>query len=175
MGTMFDTTDSDPAQTFHGLDVEAAAAYGNGSYANYEAAHKAFPHLHVLEVDVDGAGVGKAGDFEKGDMPYSEAGSWAKRRIAAGIKRPVIYFSVTAWPEVIDSLKAAGVAREDVRLWTAHYDGRPHLCSSACAPGVTGTADATQWGSHGTTPATLPPEYANHNIDVSQTSDSFFD
>ena len=31
MGTMFDTV-GDPAQTFHGLTVEAVAAYGNGHF-----------------------------------------------------------------------------------------------------------------------------------------------
>lgn len=47
MGTMFDTTDDAPGQTFHGLDVGPVAAYGNGRYASYEAVKKEFPHLHV--------------------------------------------------------------------------------------------------------------------------------
>lgn len=172
MGTMFDTA-SDPAQTFRGLDVQAIAAYGNGRYANYEAAKREFPHAHVLEIDVSGEGIGHAGDFEQGDMSYGHAGTWAKGRIEAGIHRPVIYFSVGNWGAVMESLASAGLDRSHVRIWTAHYDGRPHLCSSACEPGITGTADATQWGS-ADAPSTLPAEYRGRNIDVSETANDFF-
>lgn len=53
MGTMFDTTD-DPATTLVGLQVEAIAAYANGKFANYGAAAREFPSVHLLEVDVNG-------------------------------------------------------------------------------------------------------------------------
>ena len=49
---------------------------------------------------------------------------------------------------------------------TAHYNGSEHLCSSACGFGVTGSADATQWGSSDH-PETLPSIYAHRDIDVS--------
>ncbi len=172
MGTMFDTA-SDPGATFSGLSVEAVAAYGNGKFANYTRAKQQFPNAHVLQIDVSGQGIGDTGDFEPGDMRYSRAGSWAKERIRAGVKRPVLYFSVSHWQEVMASLREAGVSRNDVRIWTAHYNGRPHLCSAACGFGITGTADATQWGSrdaHGT----LPSRYAGRNIDVSMTADDFW-
>lgn len=172
MGTMFDTV-NDPKETFAGLEVEAIAAYGNGSFANFKAAKKEFPHAHVLEIDVNGQGIGNAGDFEVGDMAFSHAGSWAKGRIAAGVHRPVIYFSVSNWGAIMASLAAAGLKREDVRIWTAHYNGDAHLCSSSCGFGVTGHANATQWGSaqaHGT----LPPPYAGRVIDVSKTGPGFF-
>jgi hypothetical protein len=171
MGTMFDTV-GDPREVFSGLEVEAVAAYGNGSFANYGKAKAEFPRVPVLEIDVSGEGIGDAGDFERGDMPYSEAGGWAKRRIEAGVHRPVVYFSVSNWPEVKQSLEAAGIHPDQVRLWTAHYTGRAHLCSSACGFGdkPTDHADATQWGSEGT----LPPPYSGRNIDVSMTADDFF-
>src|SRR5690349_4260174 len=129
MGTMLDTVD-DPQRTFAGLEVEAVAAYGNGKFANHKAAKKAFPNAHVLEIDVSGKGIGNVGDFEPGDMSYGSAGEWAKGRIEAGVHRPVIYFSASHWKEVMRSLKAAGLDRKDVRIWTAHYTGKPHLCSS---------------------------------------------
>ena len=96
MGTMFDTTD-DPATTLVGLQVEAIAAYANGKFANYGAAAREFPSVHLLEVDVNGQQVGNAGDFEAGDMPYSEAGPWAKARLSQGVARPVVYFQVSSW------------------------------------------------------------------------------
>jgi hypothetical protein len=171
MGTMFDTS-GDPAESFRGLDVESVAAYGNGRYTNYPAAKREFPNVPVLELDVKGEGIGHGGDFESGDMPASEAGSWAKKRIAAGVHRPVIYFQVSSWEPIMASLRAAGLEREHVRIWTAHYDGRPHLCSSACGYGVTGEADATQWGS-ADYPSTLPAPYKGHHLDVSETAPSF--
>lgn len=172
MGTMFDTTD-DPATTLVGLQVEAIAAYANGKFANYGAAAREFPSVHLLEVDVNGQQVGNAGDFEAGDMPYSEAGPWAKARLSQGVARPVVYFQVSSWASVAQSLASAGVSRNDVRLWTAHYTGQQHTCSSACGYGVTGAADATQWASSDA-PGTVPSAYRNRNIDVSITADDFW-
>ncbi|HUC01097.1 MAG TPA: hypothetical protein VMS11_14850 [Solirubrobacterales bacterium] len=172
MGTMFDTV-NDPKETFAGLEVEAIAAYGNGKFANFKAAKKEFPNVHVLEIDVNGQGIGNVGDFEAGDMDFSHAGSWAKSRIRAGVHRPVIYFSVSNWDTVMSSLRAAGLKRSDVRIWTAHYTGKAHLCSSKCGFGVEGHANATQWGS-ADAQGTLPPPYAGHVIDVSKTSPDFF-
>jgi peptidoglycan hydrolase-like protein with peptidoglycan-binding domain len=172
MGTMFDTV-NDPARTFAGLPVEAVAAYGNGRFANFAAAKREFPRAHLLEIDVSGQGIGNAGDFEPGDMAYSSAGRWAKQRLDAGVWRPVLYFSVSNWQAVFQSLNAAGVPRSKVRIWTAHYTGRPHLCSSACNRAVSGTADATQWGSPDAR-GTLPSPYAGHNVDVSITANDFW-
>jgi hypothetical protein len=169
MGTMFDTVD-DPRSTFSGLQVEAVAAYGNGHPTNYPQAKKEFPDVPVLEIDVMGERIGDAGDFETGDMHAQEVGSWAKARIDAGVHRPVAYFPVANWRTVIESLAEAKLARDDVRIWTAHHTGRPHLCSSACGFGVTGTADATQWGA----PGYLPAPYHGRNIDVSMTANDFF-
>jgi hypothetical protein len=172
MGTMFDTA-GDPGRNFRGLRFDAIAAYGNGSFANYDRARRQFPRLHILKIDVTGAGIGTAGDFEPGDMSYDHAGRWAKGRIAAGVWRPVIYFSTSHWGEIMSSLQGAGIARSDVRIWTAHYTGKEHLCSSRCGFGVTGRADATQWGSSDH-PGTLPSVYAHRTIDVSKTADNFW-
>ncbi len=171
MGTMFDTV-GDPAATFKGLQVDAVAAYGNGKYANYGEAKREFPKVPVLEIDVSGQGIGNAGDFEAGDMPYHEAGPWAKKRIAAGVRRPVVYFSVSQWPAIKESIHAAGLEIADVRIWTAHYTGKPHLCGPECGFGdkPDDHADATQWAD----PGVLPPPYQGRNIDVSETDATFF-
>jgi hypothetical protein len=178
MGTMFDT-DHDPKATFEGLEVEAIAAYANGKYANYRNAKEAYPHVPMIEIDVMGEDIGDAGDFEAGAMQSSEAGRWAKNRIAAGVKRPVVYFQVSNYAAVHQSLEAAGVPPTDVRFWTAHYTGKPHLCSSACGFGHDPHqhADATQWGSPPTkeSPAGyLPPPFKGHFMDVSETKPDFF-
>jgi hypothetical protein len=172
MGTMVDTA-GDPARHVSGLQFDGIAAYGNGSYANYASARRAFPRLRCIEIDVSGAGIGNAGDFEPGDMSYAHAGSWARGRIAAGVWRPVVYFSASFWTQVMSSLEGAGIGRSDVRIWTAHYNGNVQLCSSACGFGITGTADATQWGSSDH-PGTLPSLYDHRDIDVSLTADDFW-
>ena len=172
MGTMLDTA-SDPVSTFKGLKFDSFAAYGNGSYENYNAARKAYPRLRCLEIDVWGQGIGNTGDFEPGDMALDHAGRWAAGRIAAGVWRPVIYFSIGSWDPIAASLKAAGVSRSDIRIWSAHYTGREHLCTSACQGTFTGTADATQWGSP-KPKNTLPPAYASRNVDISKTSPNFW-
>ena len=121
MGTMFDTAD-DPGPTFHGLAVDAVAAYGNGSFANHAKAVAAFPNAHVLKIDVKGEHIGNAGDFEPGDMAIEHADPWAKQRVIAGIHRPVIYFSVSKWPAIMQSLQAAGLYRKR----RPHLDGPLH-------------------------------------------------
>ncbi|HEX8204705.1 MAG TPA: hypothetical protein VF587_01460 [Solirubrobacteraceae bacterium] len=168
---MFDTT-GDPKATFEGLKVEAVAAYGNGKPTNYPEAKAQFPHVPVVEIDVLNAGIGDAGDFEKGDMLYTEAGEWASRRIKAGVHRPIVYFQVSESAAIHQSLEAAGVKPQQVRMWTAHYTGKPHLCSSECGFGHDANqhADATQWGS----PGYLPPPFKGRNIDVSETKPDFF-
>jgi hypothetical protein len=168
---MLDTV-GDPRSVFSGLEVQAVAAYGNGRYANYEKARTEFPHVPILEIDVSGQGIGNAGDFERGDMAYSHAGEWAKRRIQAGVHRPVIYFSVSNWQAIEQSLQSTGLHRSDVRVWTAHYTGKPHLCSVECGFGHNegDHADATQWASAGT----LPPPYEHRDVDVSMTAGDFF-
>ena len=120
-----------------------------------------------------GAGIGNTGDFEPGDMALDHAGRWAAGRIAAGVWRPVIYFSIGSWDPIAASLKAAGVSRSDIRIWSAHYTGREHLCTSACQGTFTGTADATQWGSP-KPKNTLPPAYASRNVDISKNESSNF-
>ena len=75
VGVMLDTSSRDPAEAFEGLHFDAVAAYGNGTYENDSAAKNTFGHLHLLEIDVRNANIGNAGDFETGDMAYSEAGN----------------------------------------------------------------------------------------------------
>ena len=170
MGTMFDTTD-DPATVLAGLQVEAVAGYANGKFANYGAAARGFPKVHLLEVDVIGQQVGNAAISRR---RYAVLGGRAVGQGASesGCRSPGRLLSGVKLGAVMQSLAGAGVSRNEVRLWTAHYTGQPHICSSACGYGVTGAADVTQWASADAT-GTVPSAYGKRNIDVSITADDF--
>jgi hypothetical protein len=76
------------------------------------------------------------------------AARWVKRQQARGVKHPVVYTSVSNVPALLGALAKDGIKRLDIRLWTAHYTGRPHLCGPQCGFGMSTTADATQYTNH---------------------------
>ena len=74
-----------------------------------------------------------------GDIP-----GWHKRQ-RVKVQRPCLYASVDLMQaEVIPVLKAAGIPRTAVRLWTAHYAGK-HVCSVDTCGELSIPADGTQW------------------------------
>src|SRR6266487_4563491 len=68
-------------------------------------------------------------DVEPGDATNADAPAWVKRQIARGVYRPVVYTSLSNVNALLRALAAAGISRPQVRLWTAHYTGREHLCA----------------------------------------------
>lgn len=143
--------------------AKAVAGYVNGRWPTYPRLAKAFPHAVTLSIDVFGNAVADCIDVERGDATNATAVAWVKKRRKAGFK-PVVYTSVSNAPTLLSALAAAGVKRSQVRLWTAHYTGSPHRCTSKCWPGLKGRADATQWR-NGT---------PGRNVDVSLCAPNFF-
>jgi hypothetical protein len=47
--------------------------------------------------------------------------------------------------EILPVLSDAGIARDMVRLWTAHYDIGEHICGPASCGALSINADGTQW------------------------------
>jgi hypothetical protein len=84
-------------------------------------------------------------DVEPGDATNDVAAAWVKRQIARGVKRPVVYTSLSNAAALLRALAAGGVPRTSVRLWTAHYTKFAHRCDPRCGFGMPTTADATQW------------------------------
>jgi hypothetical protein len=70
------------------------------------------------------------------------------RQLARGVKRPVLYTSVSNVAALLAALRTAGIARSAVRIWTAHYTYRQHICTPACGFGMPTSADATQFDDH---------------------------
>jgi putative peptidoglycan binding protein len=141
---------------------DAYAGYVSGNFTNVAAIASRFPGKPVLGIAPHADHDADCLDIEKGCAAPSDAAAWVQRQLARGIK-PVLYCSQSGMPAVLAALSAAGIARSQVWLWTAHYNWQlgKHVCSpSAC--GAQGyTADATQWGNadmvHGHWDASLIP------------------
>lgn len=145
-------------------DAAAVAAYVNGRWPTFPHLAVEFPHAHRLSIAVTAEADADCLDIEAGDASPAQAPAWVRRQIARGVKRPVVYCSVSDARTVLGVLKASGIKRSQIRLWTAHYTFRQHRCSSACGFGMPTTADATQF----------TDKALDRNLDCSLVSDGFF-
>lgn len=123
----------------------AVAGYVGGFWPTYKQLQREFGHVRLLSIAVNSSEDADCLDVEKGDARPQDAPAWVKRQQARGIKRPVIYCSVSVVPAVVAALRADGLSSSSVRWWTAHYVGRPHLCGPGCGMLPNHIADATQW------------------------------
>jgi hypothetical protein len=121
--TMYDSADA------AGIPANATniAAYINGRYVTLAAVKERFPKAKILTIDVTGAGDAECLDVENGDATPADAPGWYKRQKARGVKHPKFYANGSTMPEVWAALEAAGVKRDDVKLWLADPTGKPHL------------------------------------------------
>jgi hypothetical protein len=123
----------------------AVAGYTSGRWPTYLELVKRFPKAQKLSIAVNASHDATCLDVEPGDAQNKDAAGWVRRQQRRGVKRPVIYTSVSNVAALLGVLRHQGVQRSEIRLWTAHYTGRSHLCSPACYQGMPTTADATQW------------------------------
>lgn len=126
-------------------NAEAVAGYTSGNWPTFPRLAGMFPHARRVSIAVTSAHDADVLDVEPGDATPAEAPSWVKRQHARGLKRPGVYTSVSQAQDLVDLLARFGVARDQYRLWTAHYTFTPHLCDSRCGFGMRTRADATQF------------------------------
>jgi hypothetical protein len=126
-------------------DAEAVAGYIGGKWPTYGELVQKFPKAHRLSIAVASHFDAECLDIEPFDATNAVAAGWVKRQQQRGVKRPVVYTSVSNAHALLATLSEAGISRRDVRLWTAHYTHNPHLCGPRCGFGMTTTADATQY------------------------------
>lgn len=126
-------------------DAAAVAGYVNGHYQTFPTLQTNFPHAHLLSIAVTADADAECLDVERGDARPEQTPAWVKRQIARGVHRPVVYSAVSEMHLVLAALEQHGVKRSDVRVWTAHYTGKPHRCTVECGFDFAGTADATQY------------------------------
>ena len=127
------------------FDAPAYAGYVDGKWANYNALVKKFPKAKHLSIAAFASEDAMALDVEFGDATVAQAAGWVRRQQARGVKQPILYTSLSWAPSLMRHLAQQGITRNEYKLWTAHYTGKPHICSSACGLGFTGNADATQY------------------------------
>lgn len=157
MSEMFDSID--PSQIPAGQD---AAGYVDGRWKTFSALHGP----HNLSIAVFPADDADAADDEPGDMTNAQAAQWVLRELGLGHWRPCIYTSVSNVAALLAALAAVGIARGQVRIWTAHYTYVSHRCTHACwgALAADFLADATQWTDRS----------GGRNLDESTIADDFF-
>ena len=146
-------------------DAKAVAGYTAGRFLTFPTLEKLFPKARRLSIAVASRFDAECLDVEPGDATPEVAAAWVRRQHARGVKRPVIYCSVSSARDVLSKLAAGGIARSQIRLWTAHFTFHPHRCGPECGFGFTGRADATQW----------TDKALGRNLDESQVDPSFWD
>jgi len=125
--------------------ARAVAGYVGGRWPTFPLLAEGWPRARRLSIAVNARELAACLDVERGDARPADAPAWVHAALRRGIRRPVVYCSVSAANDVIARLHAAGIPRRRYRLWTAHYTGKAHLCSSRCYPPFVGKADCTQY------------------------------
>lgn len=146
-------------------NAEAVAGYVNGRWPTYNEVVRRWPKAHHLSIAVSSHADADCLDVEPGDATNSVAPGWIKKQMGRGVARPCVYTSVSNAKALLDTLAKAGIGRHQIRLWTAHYTGKEHLCSPTCGFAMNTTADATQWTDRA----------LGRSLDQSLAVDTFFD
>lgn len=138
---MFDSVTLDQIPT----SAQAVAGYVAGRFPTFVRLAALFPHARRVSIAVASTQDAQVVDCEPGDATPATTVNFVKRRLAEGHKLPAVYCSVSQVRDVLAHLAAAGIKRSQIKLWTAHFTGKPHICTPRCGNGMPTTADATQW------------------------------
>lgn len=112
-----------------GFDAYAGYVNASGIGVTYPQVVAKFPTAQHLSITTNGSPA-MCADVETGAMKSWRGYDWGYCAV----------FNVNAL------IRSFGRPR---KLWTAHYNDVPHICSPACWPGLVTTADGTQWTDHG--------------------------
>lgn len=145
-------------------DAPAVAGYVGGRWPTFAKLKGMFSKARRVSIAVSTDEDADVLDIENGDATNTQASAWIARQRKRGVKRPGLYTSVSNVGPLLGVLARSGIARSDVKLWTAHYTNVSHLCSPRCYTGMPTTADATQYTDHA----------LGRSLDESQVAPSFF-
>lgn len=139
MITMFDSIDVGTLPA--GVNF-AYAGYVDGRFQTYPKLKLKFPHSNLLSIAVFARDDADCLDVEVGDATPAQAPAWVKRQKSP---RPCLYASVSVMNSLVSILDHAGISRNTVRLWSAHYGNGQHICGPATCKLMSVSADGTQW------------------------------
>lgn len=153
----------------------AYAGYVDGhvlSQPNYGWVVQNFPDAHHLSISVLGNDADCL-DIESGAATVAMAAGWYRAQKARGIARPVFYASASMMEsDLIPAIRAAGIARTEYRLWSAHYGNGAHICGPGTCRLLSIAADGTQWtdavGSLNADESLLTPDFFGGSDPVSE-------
>lgn len=122
-------------------NAEMVAGYVDGRLSQWAPSDWArFPNAVKIQICTWGPrNLGNCLDIEAGDSIPEDAPSWVDNRMAAGVRRPILYLSMSDWPHTREL-----VGSRPVQWWIAHYTQVPHIpvgadaCQYADWPSVTG-------------------------------------
>lgn len=148
--------------------AQAYAAYVDGSVGdqpNYAFIVDTFPDAYHLSIALFASNNADALDVEAGASAPSDIPAWYATQIQRGIQRPCVYASVSTMADsILPTLSQANIARDTVRLWSAHYGLGEHVCGPDSCGAISIELDGTQWTSSA----------LGLNLDQSQLQDDFF-
>ncbi len=132
-------------------DANVVAGYVNGH--KYKPTYKPlcdrFPnarHVSIATIVEEGTDSADFLDIEGGNAHLDQLVGWYRRQKARGVTRPGIYMSVDPMAEhLLPLLKREGIALSSVRLWSADYTGREHICGPRSCGKISPMVDGTQF------------------------------
>jgi hypothetical protein len=131
-------------------DAKYIAAYADGRYQNLAEVKKRFPKARIITIDVRGSyHNGDVLDVEPGDASNADAPAWFRaRKGKTSTAKPMLYTSASNIAALQNTMTRAGIKRSEYFIWSAHYNGKQHICGEGCSYP---RADGTQWTdkSHG--------------------------
>jgi peptidoglycan hydrolase-like protein with peptidoglycan-binding domain len=126
--------------------AQAVAGYVSGRWPTFTRLRGQFPRALLLSIAVTAGDNADCLDIETGDAIPADAAAWFLRQKARGVTRPCLYASASLMEsDVVPVMRAAGIDRSAVRLWSAHYSGTPHICGQSSCRQMSIEADGTQW------------------------------
>jgi peptidoglycan hydrolase-like protein with peptidoglycan-binding domain len=129
----------------------AYLGYSDGFWHTAPELRSKFPGAEIVSLTVQGgSAVADGCDIENGDLTPASGAAWLAQRIAAGQKLPVAYCSAANVKTVLQELADRHVARDQVRLLSAHYSWKPgaeaeHVCGPDTCKETPVACDGTQW------------------------------
>lgn len=129
--------------------AHAVAGYVNGIYVTIPALRSIFGgHARIVTIAVNASVVADALDVESGDATNADCPGWFRRfKAERPHEKPIFYTSVSNADALVATLAAAGIARHQYILWTAHYGVGKHVCGPHTCGDTEWDADSTQWTS----------------------------